>query len=580
MAKKIRFALEMKDGAEVRTIEELRETFSLEKALFYLSNGKLVTWLRDRYLDDLAEAVEALEADSDNLPEKLCEIFDVEYDKEAMENLEKAAEINRKKELLKNYTTEDKYFEVVEKIAFDQDELHDLLDNGENTIYLCGEKFSVPISKTGVTYIGVNKPMVVINSKEIVNFDEKNISFKNIVFDETYQELLKSAEEADEEKIDCIKRMIAILRNYSANGKKDNEKEEADKDSLEGIDKALYLLGQFTVSGKKCIELGDKFDEMAKRGDWSASGAMNLWFNAIKFDIAEVLDILDNLDAETKKNNNMLIAKIIGLINPSDYKENVEDAVSDCMKDCKEMGIMSPLAITMAGPLGEARELLRKMQNETGFRDAGDRDKIKQVLKTFEEYMEPKERIVSLSNPDITVNMDDMSDHFCESKYEAREKGESNLKEVYDKIKTYFDASSDDSYAEKATEDFFERINNHVLEVLQIINNLDDETHSKNKNKIQLVLEILKDLRQSIRNVANIEIKNYFDKLNDWSYYKNKIEYDHFDYQDTYSFNAMDAYCELSDFGYTYNEKYEKSVSNCFKEQIIAPIVDLLNRIK
>ncbi len=33
MAKKIKFALKMKDGAEVRTLKEFREAFALEQAL-------------------------------------------------------------------------------------------------------------------------------------------------------------------------------------------------------------------------------------------------------------------------------------------------------------------------------------------------------------------------------------------------------------------------------------------------------------------------------------------------------------------------------------------------------------------
>ena len=54
MAKKFRFPLEMENGVEVRSIEELKENFSLAKILIYLSNGKLLTWLRDRYIDDIA----------------------------------------------------------------------------------------------------------------------------------------------------------------------------------------------------------------------------------------------------------------------------------------------------------------------------------------------------------------------------------------------------------------------------------------------------------------------------------------------------------------------------------------------
>lgn len=60
MVKKIRFPLEMKDGIKVRDLEELRENFSLERILFYLADGKLEIWLRDRYRNDLVDAISGL----------------------------------------------------------------------------------------------------------------------------------------------------------------------------------------------------------------------------------------------------------------------------------------------------------------------------------------------------------------------------------------------------------------------------------------------------------------------------------------------------------------------------------------
>ena len=54
MAKKIRFPLEMDNGLEVRSMEELRNNFSLGRVLEYIQNGKLVIWLRDRYENNIA----------------------------------------------------------------------------------------------------------------------------------------------------------------------------------------------------------------------------------------------------------------------------------------------------------------------------------------------------------------------------------------------------------------------------------------------------------------------------------------------------------------------------------------------
>ena len=63
MAKKIRLPLIMENGVEVRTIEELQEHFSLEKVVTYVNDGKMDVWLRERYLDDIAEQLNELNAE-------------------------------------------------------------------------------------------------------------------------------------------------------------------------------------------------------------------------------------------------------------------------------------------------------------------------------------------------------------------------------------------------------------------------------------------------------------------------------------------------------------------------------------
>ena len=63
MAKIIKFALELKDGESARTIEDLREHFDLEKIVAYFMNGRLLTWLKHRHLDEEAAALEKLSAD-------------------------------------------------------------------------------------------------------------------------------------------------------------------------------------------------------------------------------------------------------------------------------------------------------------------------------------------------------------------------------------------------------------------------------------------------------------------------------------------------------------------------------------
>ncbi|MCM1251700.1 MAG: hypothetical protein NC321_02680 [Clostridium sp.] len=189
MGKKIRFPLEMENGVEVRDLEELKENFSLERVLPYFMDGKLETWLRDRYMDALADEVAGLKKEDADLKQKLCSIFDVEYVQEDGTDIEKTIERKRRLELLEQYTDEKKYFDVVDQIAFEQDDVYDLLDEGETVIYLCGNKFTIPTGKKDVRYIGINNPTVVINAKEKVDFDSMGIFFENVQFDEKYRKI-------------------------------------------------------------------------------------------------------------------------------------------------------------------------------------------------------------------------------------------------------------------------------------------------------------------------------------------------------------------------------------------------------
>ena len=197
MAKKIRFSLEMENGTEVRELDELKDNFSLERVLYYIDNGKLFTWLRDRYYDDIAGQIQELDKDDPDYNKKLCEIFEVAYDESAAEDIEKAEQRARKLALLKELTDDSSYASKIDSMAFDQDDLYDLLDEGMTEVYLCGERFSVPLGKKGISYIGVNDPTVVISSKTLLDFSEKSITFTGVRFDEKYQALVDASEKKE-----------------------------------------------------------------------------------------------------------------------------------------------------------------------------------------------------------------------------------------------------------------------------------------------------------------------------------------------------------------------------------------------
>ncbi len=183
MARKIKFALEMADGAKVRgSLEELREHFDLEKAVGYFLSGKLVEWLDDRYYEKEAEALEAIDKDAPDLNKRLCEALGVDY--EAEEDLDVAAleRLNEKKSVLRQKTGEEEIIKNADKTALTQEDLADLLDMGEDVIYLCGEEFTVPARVKNKKYIGIlGTPKVTINAKSEDELEAKGIVFENVV---------------------------------------------------------------------------------------------------------------------------------------------------------------------------------------------------------------------------------------------------------------------------------------------------------------------------------------------------------------------------------------------------------------
>ena len=185
MARKIRFPLKMKNGAEVRSLDELKENFDLESVLGYFMDGKLATWLADRYYDIEAQKVSEFDADSSNLKAQLCAVFGIEFVEEQADNIDIDV-INRrneKKNILSQLTDDAEVLNNIDSVALNQDDLLDCYDMGLSTIYLVGDTvFSVSVSVTNVTYIGFCGAKVEIRATGDVDFNDRNIVFKDISF--------------------------------------------------------------------------------------------------------------------------------------------------------------------------------------------------------------------------------------------------------------------------------------------------------------------------------------------------------------------------------------------------------------
>lgn len=151
MSKKIRFPLEMADGTHVRTLVELKEHFDAERVVGYYLDGKLQTWLNDRYIEKEAAAVDALSRDDEELAQKLCEIFGVEYLGDL--DPEEIAYRNERIARLKQLTGDIEIIKQVDIVAFDQDDLFDRYDEGRTKIILAEGEFDIPESKRDLDYV-------------------------------------------------------------------------------------------------------------------------------------------------------------------------------------------------------------------------------------------------------------------------------------------------------------------------------------------------------------------------------------------------------------------------------------------
>ena len=177
MAKKIRFPLKMENGAEVRNLDDLKENFSVESVVGYFRDGRLLTWLKDRYYESEAEQVAELQDTQPDFVLRLCKIFGQDY--EAGVDVEEIRRRQERLNRLKDFTNDPEILDHVDLVAFDQEELSDLLDEDQVKIYLCGDRFAIPASRQGITYIGVNNPKVHISGRKILTAENLDIHFEN-----------------------------------------------------------------------------------------------------------------------------------------------------------------------------------------------------------------------------------------------------------------------------------------------------------------------------------------------------------------------------------------------------------------
>lgn len=136
MAKTVKFNL-ICNGSPIRTVDDLRDNFSIEDVLAYFNNKLLHRWLDVRGYADLLEKVEDIHSDDPmEIIKTLITLFDVEADKKKVEEsvyiLKYKKERNEKLSSYKEYETNAKaiiddhqtgYIQLVDRIV---DNAHDI----------------------------------------------------------------------------------------------------------------------------------------------------------------------------------------------------------------------------------------------------------------------------------------------------------------------------------------------------------------------------------------------------------------------------------------------------------------------
>ena len=175
---KIKFPLEMANGEQVRTLGDLKDNFDIEKVVGYFLDGKLKTWLEDRYYEDESEAIDLLDKYDADLAKKLCNIFGVYFEETKTVDAEVIAERNARLEKLKQFTDDEEIIKNVDLVAFNQEELGDLYDKGADKIYLCEGEFNIPKSKQDLEYVEIGGAVVkgkIIKENKTENNEELTI---------------------------------------------------------------------------------------------------------------------------------------------------------------------------------------------------------------------------------------------------------------------------------------------------------------------------------------------------------------------------------------------------------------------
>lgn len=161
--RKVRFPLIVSDNIKIRRLEELKQHPDIRAILSSYEEGKLITWLRDRYEDEVADNIEALDKNSCDFGSDLLACLGIQANVQ-IEELSAVALSNEKKNRVKRITADPELIKQFDYFAFNNEQLEWLLKSNAQTIYLPEGTFELNVSLRPVTIIGIKNPTIDICS--------------------------------------------------------------------------------------------------------------------------------------------------------------------------------------------------------------------------------------------------------------------------------------------------------------------------------------------------------------------------------------------------------------------------------
>lgn len=216
------------NGFDINTLQELRENVDPDELRKAFADGSLEQWLRDRYYEREADAVNNLqrqvtqnkkrqkeapsmsiskflagfmeqsdtaqknEQEEETMPPdvmqkieyELCLSLGVNYADAGMMTTEQKADYDRKLGMLCQLTEDTTIHKLAVETATNQGELARLLKCGYSTVVLCNAVFSIPITKGGIHYICVGN-VTLENAFTFEQFRRAGITVEGVKLPDT-----------------------------------------------------------------------------------------------------------------------------------------------------------------------------------------------------------------------------------------------------------------------------------------------------------------------------------------------------------------------------------------------------------